>query len=85
MYEELIAALHTCVDKDKGCSECSYYEKCMTNTSGKHAAMVDAADAIERLNREVKSLYKILGTHPDPKGEKGERGVPLPEPPKEEE
>ena len=37
--------------------------------------MKQAADAIEKLSREVKSLYKILGTHPDPKGEQGEPGV----------
>ena len=48
MYEELITALRTCVDKERGCSDCPYNQKCMNNTSGKHVAMVDAADAIER-------------------------------------
>ena len=53
MYEELVIALRTCVDKDKGCSECPYYtkNKCIYNTSGKHPAMVDAADAIEKLSK----------------------------------
>lgn len=53
MYEELITALRTCVDKEKGCDECPYYGKCMT-TVGKHAAMVDAADAIEELLQKEK-------------------------------
>lgn len=54
MYEELVIALRTCVDKDKGCSECPYYaKKCMYNTNGKHPAMVDAADAIEKLSKPV--------------------------------
>lgn len=34
-----------------------------------------AADAIEELQQEIKSLYKLLGTHPDPCGELGEPGV----------
>ena len=34
-----------------------------------------AADAIEAMNYELKSLYKLLGTHPDPRGENGEAGV----------
>ena len=34
-----------------------------------------AADAIETMNYELKSLYKLLGTHPDPRGENGEAGV----------
>lgn len=43
----------------------------------------EAADAIERLSRECKVLYAMLGTHPDPRGELGDPGV-LREPPKEE-
>lgn len=35
----------------------------------------EAADAIEAMNYELKSLYKLLGTHPDPRGENGEAGV----------
>lgn len=53
MCDELIIALRTCVDKDKDCFECPYYERCMNNTSGKLVPMVDAADAIEELSREV--------------------------------
>lgn len=49
MYENIVSALRTCVDKEKGCADCPYYHKCM-NTSGKHAAMVDAADAIAELS-----------------------------------
>lgn len=41
-----------------------------------------AADAIERLSRECKVLYAMLGTHPDPKGEMGDPGI-LRELPKE--
>ena len=52
MYEELITALRTCVDEEKGCDECPYYGKCMT-TVGKHAAMVYAADAIEELSMKL--------------------------------
>lgn len=55
MYDELIMALRICVDEEKGCDECPYYEKCMT-TVGKHAAMVDAADAIEKLSTRVQSV-----------------------------
>ena len=45
-----------------------------------------AADAIERLSRECKVLYAMLGTHPDPRGEIGDSGDSwvLREPPKEE-
>ena len=52
MYCELITALRTCVDEEKSCSECPYYGKCM-NTVGKHAAMIDAADAIEELSMRL--------------------------------
>lgn len=45
--------------------------------------MEKAADAIEELSRECKSLYEMFGTHPDPSGEPGDLGV-LPQPPKEE-
>lgn len=55
MYDELISALRTCVDKEKDCADCPYYHTCMNNTSGKHAAMVDAADAIEELETVVES------------------------------
>lgn len=51
MHEELITALRACVDKEKGCADCPYYHKCMNSTSGKHAAMVDAAEAIEKLSK----------------------------------
>lgn len=37
--------------------------------------LLQAADAIEAMNCELKSLYKLLGTHPDPRGENGEAGV----------
>ena len=56
MHDELITALRTCVDKDKDCSECPYYERCMNNTSGKFAAMVDAADAIDELDTLLDGL-----------------------------
>ena len=36
---------------------------------------LEAADAIEAMNHELKSLYKLLGTHPDPRGENGDAGV----------
>lgn len=55
MHDELITALRTCVDKDKDCSVCPYFERCMNNTSGKLAAMVDAADAIEELSLVAES------------------------------
>lgn len=42
----------------------------------------EAADAIERLSRECKVLYAMLGTHPDPRGELGDPGI-LRELPKE--
>jgi len=60
MCDELIIALRTCVDKDKDCFECPYYERCMNNTSGKLVPMVDAADAIEELSREYESIAKSL-------------------------
>lgn len=61
MYEELITALRTCVDKEKGCDECPYYGKCMT-TVGKHAAMMDAADAIEELQAGEKKFLRNIST-----------------------
>lgn len=59
MYDKLITALRTCVDKDKGCSECPYYERCM-NTSGKFVVMVDAANALEEINQKYESISKSL-------------------------
>lgn len=37
--------------------------------------LAESADAIDAMNYELKSLYKLLGTHPDPRGENGEAGV----------
>jgi hypothetical protein len=49
---------------------------------GTEILLFNAAVAIEDLSRECKSLEAILGTHPDPRGEPGDPGVPL-EPPEE--
>lgn len=48
-YAATATALRVCADKDKGCDDCPYMAKCLTNKSGKHVAMTDAADAIEEL------------------------------------
>lgn len=50
-YDAIATSLRVCVDKDKGCDDCPYMAKCLTNKSGKHVAMVDAADAIAELSR----------------------------------
>lgn len=47
MYEALIKALRTCVDKDKDCSDCPYAEKCGADKTGRLVPMVDAAQALE--------------------------------------
>lgn len=47
MYEALIKALRTCVDKDKDCSDCPYEEKCGADKTGRLVPMVDAAQALE--------------------------------------
>lgn len=61
MYDALVKALRVCVDKDKGCDDCPYMAKCLTNKSGKHVAMVDAADAIKELQRRLEqALYMPL-------------------------
>lgn len=62
MDDKLIAALRTCVDKDKDCSECPYFERCMHNTSSKTIliVMVDAADAIEKLNKRIDFLMNCI-------------------------
>lgn len=60
MNDKLIEALRTCVDKDKVCSICPYFERCMNDTSGKFVVMVDAADALEEINREYESISKSL-------------------------
>lgn len=77
MYEELVQRIRRCSYSDpNGCEECrncpnkeNYYE-C------KQKLALQAAGVIEKLSREVKSLEKILGTHPDPKGKPGKPGVP---------
>lgn len=63
MYEGLVNSLRT--DHDK------YFARDM-----------EAADAIEKLNSQVESLcetidlyHKLLGGHPDPRGEDGEPGI----------
>lgn len=81
MYEQLVKALrckglHYEDCEKQGCKYiqngwCDYYR-----------LNIEAADAIEGLSRECKALYAMLGTHPDPKGELGDPGVPT-EPPKE--
>lgn len=65
MHDELITALRTCVDKDKDCPECPYYDRCM-HTSGKHAAMVDAADAIEELEAQLTAARRTLAWLAEP-------------------
>ena len=65
MYEELVARLR---EEAEPCEKSG----CVQTAN----EMRQAADAIEELSREVKSLNKILGTHPDPKGKPGEPGVP---------
>lgn len=72
MYEELVKRMRQ-QHQDMDCGNC--------NT----CVILKAADAIEKLSRECKVLYAMLGTHPDPRGELGDPGMPLPEPPKEEE
>lgn len=77
MYEKLVKELRD-ADEISMCSECGY------RGDKKGPLFAKAADAIERLSRECKVLYAMLGTHPDPKGELGDPGVQLHEPPKEE-
>lgn len=74
-YTDLAKALRCCIDDNIPCPDCPRFNKC--------SLFSDAADAIEGLSRECKSLYAMLGTHPDPRGELGDLGV-LPQPPKEE-
>lgn len=59
MYDELIIALQVCVDEKKGCIECPYQAKCL-NTAGKHAAIADAADALEKLNKRINFLMSCI-------------------------
>ena len=62
-YAATATALRVCADKDKGCDDCPYMAKCLTNKSGKHVAMTDAADAIEelqRINSAMKPKYDIV-------------------------
>ena len=69
MYEDLINLLRRC-GKQK-CKNCEYEHVlgCVTKMNEQ------AANAIEAMNYELKSLYKLLGTHPDPRGENGDMGV----------
>ena len=73
MYEKLVNALR-CYAKDEECYHCEYFSEAGCDID---RMLFDAADAIEELSREVKSLYKILGAHPDPKGKQGKPGVSI--------
>ena len=77
MYDDLVERLRRC--SQFKCRECEYYQVigCRTKLNA------EAADAIEKLSREAKSLYAILGTHPDPCGETGDLGMPLLKPKEE--
>lgn len=78
MHDELITALRTCVDKDKDCPECPYYERCM-HASGKHAAMVDAADAIEELTATAESYKRSMEMWADEAARAQPRWIPVTE------
>ena len=78
MHDELITALRTCVDKDKDCPECPYYDRCM-HTSGKHAAMVDAADAIEELTATAESYKRSMEAWADEAARAQPRWIPVTE------
>ena len=80
MYDELVKRLRE-ADVKSMCGECGL--NLHTGATKKGVLFAEAADAIERLSRECKVLYAMLGTHPDPRGELGDPGV-LREPPKEE-
>lgn len=83
MYEELVKRIRGCSYSDpNGCEECRDCPNAENYYECKQKLALQAADAIEELSREVKSLNKILGAHPDPKGEQGEPGVSIQ--PKEE-
>lgn len=62
MHEDLIKRLREEAD-------------CPDNYAEDSCLMREAADAMAAMNYELKSLYKLLGTHPDPRGENGEAGV----------
>lgn len=81
-YTNLEKALRCCIDDNIPCPDCPRFDKCMADRN-MSSLFSDAADAIEELSRECKSLYAMFGTHPDPSGELGDLGV-LPQPPKEE-
>lgn len=83
MYEKLLAVLRHCGNENVPCEGCPVHNECGCFDIGAARNMKEAADAIERLSRECKVLYAMLGTHPDPRGELGDPGV-LREPPKEE-
>ena len=72
MYDEQIKRLRNCATQAAPCKTCDMIE----DDSCIDTLMKQAADAIEAMNYELKSLYKLLGTHPDPRGENGEAGVP---------
>ena len=89
MYNELVKRLRNCIDSY--CAGCKYesllepgnFVKCM------NALLGEAADAIEELQKlldgveadndslcKTIDLYrKLLGGHPDPRGEDGEPGI----------
>ena len=86
-HDELIKMLRVCGDTNNSCENCPVRENDGGCPHGEwefaaEKYMLQAADVIEKLNSQVESLcktidlyQKLLGGHPDPRGEDGEPGI----------
>lgn len=87
MYKKLVKILRVCGDSNNSCGNCPVRENDGECPHGEwefaaEKYTLQAADVIEKLNSQVESLcktidlyQKLLGGHPDPRGEDGEPGI----------
>lgn len=60
MYDELIKKLRHCGDERIPCEGCSGYNECQGFADGAARNMIDAADAIEEMNRMERDFRQYI-------------------------